>query len=338
MQNNEQDKKLSCCAPGHEKASTRFKMNTQINTKQVANRDHSKRVKRIQTHSNMIRLEGGDFYMGTDSNEGFAEDGEGPARKVRISPFYIDRYAVTNAQFQDFIRDTCYKTEAERFGNSFVFHLLLPAKKRHNRATMVVQTPWWHVIEGANWMRPEGEGSDLEGRMNHPVVHVSWNDAAAYCEWAGKRLLTEAEWEYAARGGLEQLRYPWGDELTPEDQHMCNIWQGEFPTNNDASDGYVGTSPVDEYEPNGYGIYNMAGNVWEWCVDVFNPYYHQQTSTINPLGNGIGHVRSMRGGSYLCHDSYCNRYRVAARNKNTPDSSSGNIGFRCAANAEIDTY
>ncbi|WP_413408501.1 formylglycine-generating enzyme family protein [Paenibacillus amylolyticus] len=333
MEDIEQDKKSSCCTPGHERASIDIKMSTRFNTKPVIYQDHGKEhTKSEPTASSMIRLEGGDFCMGTDGNEGFAEDGEGPARKVWISPFYLDRYAVTNAQFQDFIRDTRYKTEAEKFGNSFVFYLLLASDQRRNRATMVAQTPWWHVIEGANWMHPEGKGSDLEERMNHPVVHVSWNDALAYCEWAGKRLPTEAEWEYAARGGLFQARYPWGDELTPDGKHMCNIWQGEFPTNNDALDGYVGTAPVDEYEPNGYGIYNMAGNVWEWCVDVFNPYYHQQTPNINPLENGRGHVHSMRGGSYLCHDSYCNRYRVAARNKNTPDSSSGNVGFRCAAN------
>jgi formylglycine-generating enzyme required for sulfatase activity len=171
-------------------------------------------------------------------------------------------------------------------------------------------------VHGATWRAPEGPGSDLDGRLDHPVVHVSWHDAVAYCAWSGKRLLTEAEWEYAARGGLVQKRYPWGDELTPGGRHMCNIWQGQFPVRNTAEDGYRGTAPVDAFEPNGFGLYNVSGNVWEWCAD--------------PWG---GDGRVMRGGSYMCHDSYCNRYRVAARTRNTADSSGGNLGFRCARDA-----
>jgi formylglycine-generating enzyme required for sulfatase activity len=166
--------------------------------------------------------------------------------------------------------------------------------------------------------------------MDHPVVHVSWNDAVAYCQWAGRRLPTEAEWEYAARGGLEYARFAWGDELAPEGRWMCNIWQGTFPTENTLADGYLGTAPVDAFDPNGFGLHNVAGNVWEWCADWFSAT-HPHTSTVDPKGPPGGESRVIRGGSYLCHHSYCNRYRVAARTGNTPDSSTGNMGFRCAA-------
>jgi len=336
MDHNERDgNQASCCTPGRGKMAVNIKPGKRITRKQACcQKSETENAAPAAERPGMIWLEGGTFRMGTNSTEGFEQDGEGPAREVTLSSFYIDRYAVTNAQFADFVQDTNYVTEAERFGNSFVFHLLLPPEQRQNRATMVMQTPWWHIVEGADWKHPEGRGSHVEDRMNHPVVHVSWNDALAYSKWAGKRLPTEAEWEYAARGGLDQARYPWGDELTPDGKHMCNIWQGKFPISNDAEDGYVGTAPVDAFEPNGFGLYNVAGNVWEWCADEFDPYYHRQSSNINPLGVSRGNARSMRGGSYLCHDSYCNRYRVAARNKNTPDSSSGNTGFRCAADAD----
>ena len=168
--------------------------------------------------------------------------------------------------------------------------------------------------------------------MDHPVIHVSWNDAVAYCKWAGKRLPFEAEFEFAARGGLEQKRFAWGDELVPDGIHHCNIWQGDFPNKNSAEDGFQWTAPVKHYEPNGYGLYHMAGNVWEWSADWFSPSWHTEhpsCASKNPKGPSKGTNKSMRGGSYLCHDSYCNRYRVAARTKNTPDSSTTNLGFRC---------
>ena len=277
----------------------------------------------------MIQLPGGTFLMGTEDDEGFPEDGEGPVRDVVVDPFLIDATTVTNSQFRDFIRATGYKTEAEKFGWSFVFYLFLPDEVINSDPMRAAQTPWWIAMQGADWQHPEGPGSTILTRMNHPVTHVSWNDAMAYCAWAGKRLPTEAEWEYAARGGLEQKKFPWGDELTPNGKHMCNVWQGEFPILNTKDDGFAGTAPVNSFEPNGFGLFNVSGNVWEWCVDWFSPDYHRMTDRNNPVNLSKSAGKVMRGGSYLCHKSYCNRYRVAARTMNTPDSSTGNIGFRC---------
>lgn len=279
----------------------------------------------------MIYLPGGEFTMGTDSKEGFPDDGEGPVHKVKLKPFYIDKYAVTNAQFAEFVKATGYKTEAERFGWSFVFYSFISPWVARTVKQTVQGVPWWSPVDGAFWNQPEGPDSTIEERMDHPVVHVSWNDAVAYAAWAGKRLPTEAEWEFAARGGLEQKLYPWGDMLMPDGQHYCNIWQGTFPEKNTARDGYAGTAPVDAYPANGYGLYNVSGNVWEWCSDWFSKTYYADSPYENPQGAAGGVNRAMRGGSYLCHKTYCNRYRVAARSSNTPDSSTGNLGFRCAA-------
>jgi formylglycine-generating enzyme required for sulfatase activity len=277
----------------------------------------------------MALLAGGSFLMGTNDSEGFSGDGEGPVREVMLNPFYIDLTAVTNSQFAAFVNDTGYKTDAEQYGWSFVFYQLLPRHVLANQPQVSQQAPWWCAIPGAFWKNPEGTGSGIEKRPDHPVVHVSWNDAIAYCEWAGKRLPTEAEWEYAARGGLVQKKFPWGDELTPEGEHRCNIWQGNFPHFNSLDDGFLGTAPVKSYQPNDYGLYNMAGNVWEWCRDWFSPDFHLNGPRQNPEGPPGGDSKVMRGGSFLCHKSYCNRYRVAARTSNTPDSSTSNIGFRC---------
>jgi formylglycine-generating enzyme len=276
----------------------------------------------------MVRLSGGTFLMGTEDAEGFRSDGEGPVREVALAPFWIDVHAVTNERFAEFVDATGHVTEAERFGWSYVFAGFLPAALRRG-AARPEQTPWWCGVPGATWRAPEGPGSGLAERAGHPAVHVSWNDAIAYCRWAGARLPTEAEWEYAARGGLEQRRYPWGDELTPGGEHRCNIWQGQFPSKNTAQDGYRATAPVDAYEPNGYGLYNVAGNVWEWCADWWHTDHAARKRT-NPVGPSGGTAKVTRGGSYMCHHSYCNRYRVAARSSNTPDSTAGNLGFRCA--------
>jgi sulfatase modifying factor 1 len=292
------------------------------------------REKKEQLHvESMIYLSGGNFLMGTDDAEGFPGDGEGPIRTVELSPYYIDACTVTNEQFANFVRQTGYVTEAEKFGWSYVFHLFIPDKVRKEDVKPVPNVPWWLAVNGACWYRPEGEGSSVDERLDHPVVHVSWHDASQYARWAGKRLPTEAEWEYAARGGLIQKRYPWGDLLKPGVEHLCNVWQGKFPEKNHASDGYAGTAPVRSFPPNGYGLYNTVGNVWEWCSDWFTNAPAADENRKNPQGPSSGVSRVIRGGSYLCHKSYCNRYRVAARSSNTLDSSTGHMGFRCAADA-----
>lgn len=281
--------------------------------------------------SRLVDLPGGSFLMGTDYAEGFPQDGEGPVREVTLDPFAMERYPVTNESFAQFIRATGYKTEAERFGWSFVFWSHVPGRKYQELVEdTVAEAPWWCKVAGARWDAPEGPGSSLRGRERYPVVHVSWNDATAYAAWSGLRLPTEAEWEYAARGGLVQKLYPWGDKLRPEGRHLCNIWQGEFPGHDTADDGYAGTCPVDAFPPNGYGLYSVTGNTWEWCADWFDADDHRTGERINPKGPLSGFARVIKGGSFLCHKSYCNRYRVAARTSNTPDSSTAHIGFRCA--------
>jgi len=279
----------------------------------------------------MIRLDGGHFLMGTEDADAFKADGEGPVRTVTLDPFYIDAAPVTIEQFTEFTRATKYRTDSERLGWSFVFEGHIPPQQVSE--LVVARVPgaaWWCRVNGATWQHPEGPDTSVAGRADYPVTHVSWDDAEAYCRWVGKRLPTEAEWEYAARGGLEQAKYAWGDELTPGGQHLCNIWQGIFPTLDLAEDGYVGTAPVRAFPPNRYGLYSVAGNTWEWCADWFHPAYHLTAAYNNPVGPAAGTSRVIRGGSYLCHRSYCNRYRVAARTSNTPDSATTNMGFRCA--------
>lgn len=290
------------------------------------------------SRAGMKRLEGGEFSMGTDGPLAWPGDGEGPVRAVRVAPFRLDVCAVSNAQFAVFVDATGFVTEAEKFGWSYVFYKFISAQAREAARGAAADTQWWLGVEGAHWKRPEGPKSNLKGRADHPVVHISWHDAFAYCAWAGKRLPHEAEWEYAARGGLAGKIYPWGDELTPKGkngkpQHHCNIWQGKFPTFNSGADGYLGTAPSKSFAPNGFGFYNMAGNVWEWCADWFSPAHPSGDGLENPTGPPTGTQKVIRGGSYLCHASYCTRYRVAARTSNTPDSTTGHCGFRCAMDA-----
>jgi sulfatase modifying factor 1 len=280
-------------------------------------------------HQHFVRMPPVTFLMGTDHQEAFPDDGEGPVRAVTLNAFSMDRYPVTVELFSRFIAATGYVTEAETYGWSFVFWSHIPQDRfRSLVQDTVAAAPWWCKVPGANWKSPEGPGSDVERRQDHPVVHVSWHDATQFCAWAGQRLPTEAEWEYAARGGLVQQLYPWGNKLRPDGAHQCNIWQGEFPSEDTGEDGYKGTCPVDAFPPNGFGLYSVTGNTWEWCADWFG-IQHRAATVHNPQGpdNGLGRV--MKGGSFLCHKSYCNRYRVAARSSNTPDSSTSNIGFRC---------
>ena len=276
----------------------------------------------------MVELPGGAFLMGSEDPDARREDGEGPVREETVGAFSIAATTVTNAEFAAFVKAAGYRTEAEDFGWAYVFRGLLSKarQRRFQDAQAVPDAPWWLAVDGACWRKPEGPGSNLNGRMHHPVVQVSWHDALAYCRWANKRLPTEAEWEYAARGGLVGKRLPWGDELQPNGKHRCNVWQGSFPQHNSVADGYFGTAPAKSYRRNGYGLYNMAGNVWEWCQDDY--VARHGAGSADHFGNGENKV--LKGGSYLCHDSYCNRYRVAARYANSADTATGNIGFRCA--------
>lgn len=321
--------KMSCCAPARD-ASTP--------APEVGGAAGFQRV-RSGSLEGMCLIPAGEFIMGTDGDYGFAADGEGPAHAVRLDAFYIDATCVTNEQFDAFVNATRYKTEAERFGWSFVFYgHLTPKQQRKSVRLTVLGSEWWCRVDGATWRHPEGPGTNIKKRWDHPVVHVSWNDACAYAAWAGKRLPTEAEWECAARGGLVQKRFPWGDELEPHGKHRMNVWQGIFPTENSCADGHYGVAPAKSFKPNGHGLYNMTGNVWEWCWDWFDPDFYRASPRENPTSPAAPGAdatsapqprRVMRGGSYLCHASYCNRYRTDARSSNTPDSSTTNLGFRC---------
>ncbi|XP_068109217.1 formylglycine-generating enzyme isoform X1 [Hyperolius riggenbachi] len=281
--------------------------------------------------SGMVLLPAGVFTMGTD-DPGIPPDGESPARRVHIDLFYMDTYEVSNHDFERFVEATGHVTEAEKFGDSFVFEGLLSEEVKNGIDQAVAAAPWWLPVKEADWRHPEGPDSDISQRMDHPVLHVSWNDAVAFCTWAGKRLPTEAEWEYACRGGLENRIFPWGNKLEPKGQHFANLWQGDFPYTNTGEDGYVKTSPVTVFPANGYGLYNMVGNAWEWTADWWTTQ-HSAEEVHNPRGPSLGKDKVKKGGSYMCHKSYCYRYRCAARSQNTPDSSASNLGFRCAADA-----
>jgi formylglycine-generating enzyme required for sulfatase activity len=261
--------------------------------------------------------------------------------------FFIDKTEVTNRQFEAFVRATGYVTTAERKPDPKDFPDVPPEKLVPGSIVFTPPThdvsyddplAWWSYVPGACWRHPEGPASTLDGRENHPVVHVCWDDAAAFARWAGKRLPTEAEWEYAARGGLERKRYVWGDELLPGGRWQVNNWQGRFPVENTVADGYPRTAPVGSFPPNGFGLFDMAGNVWEWCADWYRPGYHPEQRT-NPHGPPSSYdpvepgasKRVQRGGSFLCSDLYCTRYLPGSRGKGATDSGASNLGFRCVA-------
>jgi formylglycine-generating enzyme required for sulfatase activity len=253
----------------------------------------------------------GRFTMGEDGPDAVPGDGEGPRRDVVLNGFAIGATTVTNREFAAFVRVTQHVTDAERLGSSFVFYLQLQPADRQAAGRVVAGLPWWLPVEHASWQRPEGPGSHVRERLDHPVVHVSWADAMAYCAWAGTRLPSEAEWEKAARGGLEGKRFAWGDDLfDAAGVPRCNVFRGQFP--NAPLEGWQpGPVAAASGEPNGFGLFNVCGNVWEWCADRRDDGQF-----------------ALRGGSFLCHDSYCNRYRVAARSANAADTSTSNIGFR----------
>lgn len=280
----------------------------------------------------MIYIPSGTYDIGTNERIGFEYDFEVPKTKVTIDGFYMDETTVTNLEFAEFVSKTGYVTEAERLGWSYVFRYFLSEVK--DDLLEVHKAPWWIAVEGACWKHPEGPTSSIQNRLDHPVVHVTRNDAVAYCQWSGKRLPTEAEWEIAAQGGSGQEQYYWGDSLIFSGEHFCNTWQGAFPDENTLEDGYAGTAPVKTYPTNSYGLYQMIGNVWEWCV---NPGKIELRTFQLVDGKTFwrehqahdDELYAIKGGSFLCHYSYCNRYRMCARNSNTAMSSSQNMGFRC---------
>jgi formylglycine-generating enzyme required for sulfatase activity len=262
----------------------------------------------------MVLIKGGKFLMGTDNGM----DYEAPAHEVTVKSFWIDQHEVTVAEFAKFVAATGYKTDAEKFGWSGAFEM---------------KSGQWKKTKGADWRHPEGPGSEVV--ENEPVCQVSWNDAAAYAKWAGKRLPTEAEWEYAARGGLVQREYSWGDDLRPNGKPAANWWQGTFPNRNTTEDGFTRRAPVESFPPNGYGLYDMTGNVWEWCADWFSERYYAASAHDDPKGPGDGNERSIRGGSWMCAENFCSNYRVAARSHATPDSGLNNLGFRCVRDSQL---
>jgi len=308
----------------------------------------------------MVWIPGGEFTMGTDAESAWPE--EGPAHRVQVDGFWMDETEVTNAQFKAFVDATGYVTTAEKPPDVAEIlrqsppgtppppkEVLVPGSVVFTQTSAPVDlndySQWWSWGPGTSWRKPEGPDSNLVGREQHPVVHVSWDDAVAYAEWAGKRLPTEAEWEFAARGGFEGETYVWGDKPPSDTDIFANIWQGEFPHRNTAQDGFVGTAPVKSFPANGYGLFDMAGNVWEWCHDLYRADLYRtrvgQKVTVNPPGptesfdprNPYGPSRCQRGGSFLCHDDYCSRYRPSSRHSSTPDSGMSHVGFRCVKSA-----
>jgi len=315
----------------------------------------------------MVKIPGGVFEMGGDAPDGFEnmpktalpQGDELPKHPVQVSDFWMDTHEVTNAQFEAFVNATNYITVAERpvdweelkkqlppgtpkppeenlLPASVVFSYAPKGASKENLGN------WWSLQPEVNWRQPQGPGSSIKGKEDHPVIHVSWYDAQAYAKWSGKRLPTEAEWEYAMRGGLKNAMYPWGNDKTSQGKHNANHLQGEFPYSNTVEDGFERTAPVKSFPPNGYGLYDMAGNVWEWTNDWYSAIYYlklkeQNEIALDPLGPSTSFEaygsyekrKAIRGGSFLCHDDWCSGYRNARRMRNTPDTSMEHVGFRC---------
>jgi sulfatase modifying factor 1 len=307
----------------------------------------------------MVWIPGGQFSMGTDSPSAWPD--ERPAHPVSVQGFWMDETEVTNAQFAQFVEATGYVTVAEKAPTAAeIMRQVPPGTPPPDEADLVAgslvfsppnepvdlhdYSQWWRWTPGADWRHPEGPTSDLENRENHPVVHVAWEDAAAYAAWARKRLPSEAEWEFAARGGLQGMPYIWGNEPPGDERLPANIWQGKFPYLNTKADGFAGTAPVRSFPPNGYGLFDMAGNVWEWCADWYDRGLYLKRRSKNssePVADPQGppetddpqrpfaELRVQRGGSFLCNDSYCSRYRPSARQGGSPDTGMSHVGFRC---------
>lgn len=344
--NPQEQNELSCCS---ENMPSRFSVSNPSDTTIILNANKT-------TKNGMVWIPSGIFIMGGDDQ--WARKDEQPLHKVILDGFFMDETPVTNAQFKAFVDETAYITTAEQIPDWEILKSQLPpgTPKPHDSilqpASLVFTPPnhpvglnnhlvWWQWVTGANWKHPQGPATNLEGLESHPVVHVTWDDANAYAKWCGKRLPTEAEFEYASRGGLVRNIYPWGNELITVGEEKANSWEGEFPLENTYEDGFYTTSSVKSYPANGYGLYDIAGNVWEWCSDWYHyEYYNALPEEItNPTGPKSSfdpnetrvEKRVLRGGSYLCNDSYCSGFRSAARMKSDPYSSQSHVGFRCVS-------